>query len=308
MISVNCDLCGADEYKIRYPATLTENSDIQVDAFRCTNPGYGHHPQIVECRRCGYTYANPRWSEDELMMAYGAVEDETYVTERIGRVLTFQKHLAHMEKWTGRGDGRSLLDIGAYIGVFVEEAQKSGWEAVGVEPSDWAAAEAQKRGLNVIVGTQDAPELQGKQFDVVTMWDVIEHVDSPSTEMAKAYRLLKPGGWLVLHTMDIDSLTAKMMGGRWPWLMDMHLHYFSRKSMAQMLEKNGYEVVWSGAMGRYLRLGYIASRVDGLSPALGKLAFAIVGGVGLAEVALPINCGDLFTVYGRKPEMDAEKI
>ena len=302
MILVNCDLCGQDNYKIRYPATLNENSDIQVDAFRCTSPGYGHHPQIVMCHNCGYVYANPRWSEDELIEAYAAVEDETYVTERIGRVLTFQKHLEHMEKWTGSGNGRSLLDIGAYIGVFVEEAQKSGWQAVGVEPSDWAAAEAQKRGLNVIVGTQDTPELQGKQFDVITMWDVIEHVDSPSEEMTKTYHLLKPGGWLVLHTMDIDSLTAKLMGGRWPWFMDMHLHYFSQKSMAQMLEKNGYEVVWSGAMGRYLRLGYIASRVDGLNHTLGSLAEKTVSGLGMKEVAIPLNFGDLFTVYARKPE------
>ncbi|NHZ72592.1 MAG: methyltransferase domain-containing protein [Aquificales bacterium] len=306
MISVNCDLCGQDNYNIRYPATLNENNDIEVDAFRCTNPGYGHHPQIVVCQNCGYVYANPRWSEDELIQAYAAVEDETYVIERVGRVLTFKKHLAHMEKWTGSGNGRSLLDIGAYIGVFVEEAQKSGWDAVGVEPSDWAAVEAQKRGLNIIVGTQDAPELEGKTFDVVTMWDVIEHVDSPAAEMAKAYHLLKPGGWFVMHTMDIDSLTAKLMGGRWPWFMDMHMHYFSQKSMAQMLERNGYEVVWSGIQGRYLRLGYIASRVSGLNQSLGNLANKIVRGLGLAEVALPINFGDLFTVYARKPDRSME--
>lgn len=306
MISVNCDLCGQDDYKVRYAATLDGNSDIQVDAFRCTNPGYGHHPQIVACKNCGYVYANPRWSEDELMQAYGAVEDETYVTERVGRVLTFQKHLQHMEKWTGEGNGRSLLDIGAYIGVFVEEAQKSGWQAMGVEPSDWAAAAAQERGLNVIVGTQDAPELQGKTFDVVTMWDVIEHVDSPSEEMAKAYHLLKPGGWLVMHTMDIDSLTAKLMGGRWPWFMDMHLHYFSQKTMAQMLAQNGYELIWSGVQGRYLRLGYIASRVSGLNQSLGKLVTKIVHGLSLTEVALPINFGDLFTVYARRPEGTTE--
>lgn len=302
MISVKCDLCGQDNYKVRYPATLNGNSDIQVDAFRCTNPGYGHHPQIVDCQTCGYVYANPRWSEDELIGAYAAVEDETYVTERVGRVLTFQKHLQHMEKWTGAGNGRSLLDIGAYIGVFVEEAQKSGWNAIGVEPSDWAAAEAQKRGLNVIVGTQDAPELQGKTFDVVTMWDVIEHVDSPSEEMAKAYHLLNPGGWLVLHTMDINSLIAKIMGKRWPWFMDMHLHYFSQKSMAQMLENNGYEVIWSGSQGRYLRLGYIASRVGGLNQSLGNLVTKAVRSLGLVEKALPINFGDLFTVYARKPD------
>ena len=102
-------------------------------------------------------------------------------------------------------------------------------------------------------------------------------------------------------TMDINSHTAKLMGSRWPWFMDMHLHYFSQKSMAEMLEKNGYEVVWSGAQGRYLRLGYIASRVGGLNQAIRNLTNKAVRGLGLTEKALPINFGDLFTVYARRP-------
>ena len=231
MIEVKCDLCGADEWQVRFPATLSGSDDVRVDAFRCTNPGYGHHPQIVTCNQCGYVYANPRWSEIELIDAYTAVEDETYVTEREGRELTFRKHLQSLEKFTGPANGRSLLDVGAYIGVFVEVAATADWDSWGVEPSDWAAAEAQKRGLNVINGTQDVADLQGRQFDVVTMWDVIEHVDSPSQEIAKAYKLLKPGGLLAVHTMDVDSLTARVMGSRWPWLMDMHLHYFSQKTL-----------------------------------------------------------------------------
>jgi cyclopropane fatty-acyl-phospholipid synthase-like methyltransferase len=193
-----------------------------------------------------------------------------------------------------------LLDIGAYIGVFVEVAAQSGWDAWGVEPSDWASAEAQRHGLNVISGTQHAPELAGRQFDVVTMWDVIEHVNDPRGEVRHSYKLLKPGGVLVLHTMDIDSLTARLMGSRWPWLMDMHLHYFSQKTMRAMLEDVGFEVIWSGTQGRYLRLGYLATRLGGLYAPLGRAAQAIVRLLRLAEVAVPINFGDLFTVYARK--------
>lgn len=304
MIKVTCSLCGQDEFAVRYPATLNGSSDVNVDAFRCTNPGYGHHPQIVQCANCGFVYANPRWAEDDLLAAYTAVEDQTYVSERIGRELTFRKHLQHLQKWTGPGNGRSLLDVGAYIGVFVEVAQAAGWQAMGVEPSDWAAAEAQTRGLDVIVGTQDAPELDGRQFDVVTMWDVIEHVDDPAAEMAKAYRLLKPGGWLVVHTMDVDSLFSRLMGPRWPWYMDMHLHYFSQKTMRQMLAQAGFDVRWTGAQGRYLRLKYIASRIGGLNKTLGKMAKATVHGLKIEQVALSVNFGDLFSAYAQRPLSD----
>ncbi len=287
---------------MRYPATLNGQHDVNVDAFRCTSPGYGHHPQIVQCSHCGFVYANPRWSEEELIAAYTAVEDDTYVSERSGRELTFRHHLRHLERRTGPGNGRSLLDVGAYIGVFVEVAQQAGWEASGVEPSDWAAAEAQKRGLRVIMGTQDAPELAGCQFDLITMWDVIEHVDDPAAEMDKAYHLLKPGGWLAVHTMDVGSLTARLMGPRWPWYMDMHLHYFSRPTMKQMLTQAGFEVAWMGARGRYLRLGYIATRIGGLNRTLGKGVETAVAKLRLAHLPIPVNFGDLFTAYARRPE------
>lgn len=301
MISVPCNLCGQDDWTVRYPATLQNGQDIDVSAFRCTNPGYGSHAQIVQCNHCGLVYANPRWSDEELVAAYTAVTDSTYVEERAGRVLTFGRHLQEMEKHTGPADGRSLLDIGAYIGVFVEVATASGWDAWGVEPSAWAAAEAQAQGLNVIQGTQDAPELAGRQFDVVTMWDVIEHVADPLGELQKACDLLAPGGWIVVHTMDIDSLTARVMGSRWPWLMDMHLTYFSQATLGAMLEKAGFAVAWSGTQGRYLRMGYLASRVGALNDGLGRLANTAVNALNLRQTAVPVNFGDLFTVYARKP-------
>lgn len=298
MIAVNCNLCGRDEWQVRFPATMLEVP--QVQAFRCTSPGYGNHAQIVECLHCGYVYANPRLSEEQLLAAYTAVEDSTYVQEREGRELTFQRHLQHMEKIIGEADGRSLLDVGAYIGVFVEVAAATGWQVCGVEPSAWAVSEAQKRNLPVIAGTQDACELHGKQFDVVTMWDVIEHVDDPTTELQKAYHLLKPGGWVVVHTMDVASLAARLMGSRWPWLMDMHLHYFSQATLAQMMRNVGFEVVWSGTRGRYLRLGYLVTRLGGLHPLWGRLAGIVVNNLGLQETAVPVNFGDLFTVYAQR--------
>lgn len=301
MIDVICNLCGQNDYVVRFPATMRPQEQIVVDAFSCTNPGYGHHAQIVQCRNCGYVYANPRWSGAEILQAYTAVTDETYVQERAGRELTFRKHLQSLEKRVGKANGRSLLDVGAYIGVFVETAVAAGWQACGVEPSEWAASMAQQHGLQVIHGTQDAPDLVDKQFDLVTMWDVIEHVADPSGEIGKAYQLIKPGGWLVIHTMDIDSLIAKLMKARWPWLMDMHIHYFSQKTLRAMLEKNGFEVISSGAEGRYLRLNYLISRVEALNRPLGRLAAWLVNGLRLGQVAVPLNFGDLFTVYAKRP-------
>ena len=299
MITVNCNLCGRDEYRVRFPATA-ESDALRVDAFRCTHAGYGHHQQIVECSHCGLVYANPRWPIGTVLDAYAAVEDETYVEERHGRELTFRHHLRQVERIVGPADGRALLDVGAYIGVFVEVAAAAGWRAEGVEPSAWAAAQARRRGLAVHAGTLASVALPAESFDVVTLWDVIEHLSDPAAELERARQLLRPGGWLVVHTMDIGAPLARLMGARWPWLMDMHLYYFDRRTLPAMMAAHGFDIVWQGAQGRYLRLGYLASRVAGLHAGLGRAARAAVEGLGLHTAAIPINTGDLMTCIGRR--------
>ena len=301
MIEVNCNLCGRDDWKVRFPATTREVGEPDVSTFRCTSPDYGSHAQIVQCNHCDLVYANPQWPPDELVAAYEAVEDETYVQEREGRELTFEKHLNALEKFTGPSNGRSLLDVGAYIGVFVEIAQAHGWLAEGIEPSAWAVSKARERDLPIHQGTQHDMLLTSRKFDVVTMWDVIEHVTDPADELQQAYQLLNPGGWLAVHTMDIDSLIARFLGSRWPWLMDMHLYYFSHTTLTEMIRKNGFEIAWSGTEGRYLRLGYISSRLAGFNRYMGAVSSTLVNALNLSHIAIPINFGDLFTVYARKP-------
>jgi SAM-dependent methyltransferase len=299
MIAVNCNLCGRDDYRVRFPATTTSD-EPRVDAFRCTHPGYGHHAQIVECRHCGLVYSNPRWPTAAVLDAYAAVEDETYVEERLGREITFRRHLRQMERIIGPAGGRRLLDVGAYIGVFVEVACAAGWQAEGIEPSVWAVGEARRRGLNVRAGTLETAGFRESSFDVVTLWDVIEHMAEPAAELERARTVLRPGGWLVVHTMDIDAPVARLMGGRWPWLMDMHLYFFSRRTLGRMLTEAGYEVVWQGTQGRSLRLGYLASRIGGLHAGLGRAARWAVNSLGLSEAAVPVNFGDLRTFISRR--------
>jgi SAM-dependent methyltransferase len=302
MVYINCNICGRDDWRMRFPATAGAPERPELEAFRCTSAGYGRHRQIVQCRHCGHVYANPTWGSQQLLDAYSAVEDEIYLAERFGRERTFTKHLKHLERWTGPGNGRRLLDVGAYIGVFVEVAEAAGWKACGLEPSLWAAGIARDRRLSVINGTLDAPELQGHLFDVVTLWDVIEHLEDPASELVKARQLLLPGGIIAIHTMDVDSVAARLMGPRWPWLMDMHLHYFSRKSLRRLLEQSSFEVLWQGAQGRYVTMDYLVTRVHQFTRPFSRLMDAVVSVAALGQATVPLNFGDLFTVYARRNE------
>ena len=171
---------------------------------------------------------------------------------------------------------------------------------MGVEPSSWAVGAARSNNIPVVEGTIDSSFLDGKQFDVITLWDVIEHLSSPKAEIAKFNAKLKPGGILVVHTMDIDSLAAKVMGTRWPWLMDMHIHYFSRDTLAKLMEDSDFQVMWIGAQGRYLSLGYIASRLGGMSRFMGRISSKMVRILGIQNKTVPVNFGDLITLVARK--------
>jgi 2-polyprenyl-3-methyl-5-hydroxy-6-metoxy-1,4-benzoquinol methylase len=298
---VTCNLCGSQKTRLLYPGTLLdEPSDDEGERYRCTNFRYGVHPPIVQCQVCGLVYANPRQEGAVILQGYRETVDETYLAEREGRVLTFKRNLRPLERLTSHVNRQRLLDVGCHIGVFLEIARERGWGAWGVEPSHWASAEARKRGLRVVTGTLREAAFSDKFFDVVTMWDAIEHLADPLGEVREVNRVLKRSGVLCVHTMDIESPLARIMGGRWPWLMEMHLYYFSRRTLARMLEKAGFRVIRIVTQGRFLRLGYLASRLESYGTRISHLLSGLIGSLGLLEVPVPINLGDLFTAFARK--------
>jgi 2-polyprenyl-3-methyl-5-hydroxy-6-metoxy-1,4-benzoquinol methylase len=298
---IACNLCGSQQTRLRFPGTVAgEAPPTAVEAFRCTSPGYGRHHTIVQCKQCGLVYTNPRLDGSQILDSYQAVEDPLYLEERDGRVLTFERHLRPLEKL--KLPPGKLLDVGAYTGVFVEIAAQHGWEAWGVEPSRWAVEQARAQGLRIIEGTLATSGLAEASIDVVTMWDVIEHLTDPFAEIQQAYRLLKPGGLLAVHTMDIDSLFARVMGARWPWLMEMHVYYFSKRTLQAMLAKAGFaKLLRAEAQGRYLRLGYFATRLGGFSPVVGRACGRLFRALRINDLPIPLNFGDLVTAYALKP-------
>lgn len=300
---VACNICGSYETQLVYPSTLdAEATHPHPNHFRCTTSTYGKHSTIVRCRMCGLVYANPRLETHLVQENYSSVEDPLYEAERDGRVLTFRRNLQPLEKMVRAPlTGKRLLDAGCHIGVLLEVAQERGWHAVGVEPSAWASAVAKARGLNVINATLANAQLPPETFDAATMWDVIEHLTDPAGDLKALYRLLKPGGVIGIHTIDVESALSRIMGSRWPWLMEMHLYYFSPRTLGRLLTDLGFQVETVAYQGRYLRVRYLLSRMERLSPALARFATSVVP-ARLGARAVPINTFDIFTIFARKPE------
>lgn len=298
---VSCNLCGERNARVLYPSTLgTDHDRPDSTHFRCTTAAYGVHPTIVKCNNCGLVYANPRLDSNAIHDNYSRVDDPQYVEERDGRVLTFRRNLKPLERMVSGAPIPKLLDVGCHIGVMLEIAQERGWQAVGVEPSSWAAARAREHGLNVINATLARANLPPEMFDAVTLWDVVEHLTDPAADLRQVHRVLKPGGVVAIHTIDIESPLARIMGARWPWLMEMHLYYFSPRSLGGMIEQIGFRTERVIYQGRYLRLGYLTTRVAPYSRKLSRLMNWTADRLNLCELPVPINFGDLFTIFARK--------
>ncbi|MCX6554500.1 MAG: class I SAM-dependent methyltransferase [Candidatus Aminicenantes bacterium] len=260
-IQVNCPLCGSPDSRLRYPASKGKGEAMTAERFRCTSTSLSRHGDIVQCNRCRLLFSNPQLHPGQVLDIYRAVEDPLYQEEAAARERTFARSLLQLHD-LAKPPGR-LLDVGCYTGVFMKTAAAAGWKVTGVELSAWAAAIAQKESLGPVHASalEDAG-LEAASFDVITLWDVLEHLSRPVAMLENVRRLLKPGGIVAVSTHRVDSFAARILGGRYPFFMDMHLVHFSKPSLERMLVACGFEVLACRRHERVLRLGYFLDRLE----------------------------------------------
>jgi 2-polyprenyl-3-methyl-5-hydroxy-6-metoxy-1,4-benzoquinol methylase len=260
-VRVSCPLCGSPDSRLRYPASEEKGESITAERFRCTSTSLSRHGDIVQCNRCHLVFSNPQLQPERVLDIYRAVEDPLYREESSARERTFARSLLQLQD-LAKPPGR-LLDVGCYTGVFMKVAATAGWKVTGVELSAWAAAIALREGHGQVHASalEDAG-LEAASFDVITLWDVLEHLGRPAAMLENVRRLLKPGGIVAVSTHRVDSLAARLLGGRYPFFMDMHLVHFSRSTLERMLRACGFEVLACRRHVRVLRLGYFLDRLE----------------------------------------------
>jgi 2-polyprenyl-3-methyl-5-hydroxy-6-metoxy-1,4-benzoquinol methylase len=220
------------------------------------------------------------------------------------RMLSGQQRLRDIAK-TKTPPGR-LLDVGCAEGFFLEAAKAGGWECYGVELSSFAAEVASKAGVGeVFCGTLRDAKYPDDHFDVVTMFDVIEHLHDPRAELEEVRRILKPGGLYYLLTPDAKSPAARLMGKRWFEIKPPeHLFYFSTANMNDMLRAAGFEKVTSHAGGKVLTFEYIALVLSRTTPWLSKLLRLGLGWLPIYRRPISFRSGFLLA-QGLKPGASA---
>ncbi len=257
-----CFLCGASRWQVR----------CRIGAY-----------EVRECQGCGLCRTHPIPDKS----AYLDINRSLYTAER--RILTYDSRRAELRKrYTRQLDqierlhgapGKTLLDVGCSIGVFASAAKARGYQVRGVELAEETARYAQATfGLDVFCGTLEEAHYPDQSFDVVTLWDVLEHVGNPIGLLCETRRILKDGGLLVVQCPNVRSKMASIGGERWIWwTVPDHLTHFDPNTMTRLLRRCGFAVAsmetWEPPQDSLLNLLTAATRVG--SEDKGRVAWVL---------------------------------
>lgn len=261
---VDCGLCGSDQRELKF----------------LDGPF-----SVVTCKQCGLTYVTPRLTDAKLIeevynegyWSSAAAKTRGYTDYRSDQPLylrTYRRRLSVIRRHFSR-PGR-VLDVGCAAGYFLRVMQEEGWDVTGLEPSD--AIREHARSLvgaeNVQAELLGAANLSAGSFDLVTMWDVIEHIPDVVAAVKEVRRLLAPGGKFLIETQNVDSRAARVLGKRWQHYKHAeHIYHFNPRTIGEVLARGGFEILENTPKlgGKYVSMGFLAERAGRLHPLLSTL-------------------------------------
>jgi SAM-dependent methyltransferase len=295
---VRCNLCGADDYVVRFEA------------------GVAQAARVVQCKQCSLMYANPRADvPDHVQVEQFDVDfvDQNLDAERFKKESLQVRDYDSTRRILGdRFPARGkLLEVGSGFGYLLDHFRRDGWKVTGVEPNAGLTRHAQNAlKLDVLPKILPEAKFPDASFDAVLMMHVIEHVPDPLDTLSEIWRVLRPGGMLVMETPVYDTLMFKLLGRRERSLScGGHIYFFTSSTLRALSEKAGFRFERSDKVGRSLtfgRLGYnigVMSRSNAIRDAIVGLADK----TGLTDSSFTINVRDMERMYLIKPPAAASK-
>lgn len=295
--SNGCWVCGSHLLREHMPSRIP--LDLDSDLVKVTDSRYGVTACLLQCEDCGFIQAEAQ-SASKIEGLYRGLVDEEYKASSDARRFAFEDLLKRVREQ--RPYAVTLLDIGAGTGILCGEARKAGFEAEGVEPSAWSVAEARRQDLLMHEGYFPHPDVDGRQFDVVTICDVIEHVSCPADLLQAARRCLAPDGLLVIVTPDVDSWAARLMGRRWWHFRPAHIGYFTTRTMAAVMASSGFSLERVESYVWRFPISYLMVRVGSylpISTLTGRL-LKIRRFARLWNLSIPLNLFDSHIYFARQ--------
>ncbi|MGH8556769.1 MAG: class I SAM-dependent methyltransferase, partial [Methylococcales bacterium] len=210
----------------------------------CRSPHYSKHidfPKVpvFKCADCGFIYSGKIMSQESLESYY----KDSFGSDRHikGQIINAKVNIAVVSRLLDLRKIENLLDVGCGYGFFIRNMldQYKLHEAIGLELSDQEASYAiQKLKLDVRNCSVENSNLRHSSFDLVTSFEVIEHLVNPIEFLEKVAALVKPDGYLVIMTDNFESRIAVRMGAHFPkWIPHSHVSHFGPGVLIKTFEK-----------------------------------------------------------------------
>ena len=229
MYSISCPNCGA-------PCV---SRSVHVDRIY---GGRAYRLNLRRCRHCGFAFLveppvvsyDDEYLTKEGVITYGILEKAFHARERVFGITRFVKP----------GPNCKFLDIGIGDGLILHQAEHLGFRGYGIDVNHAGVALARATyGLKAEVFIGDYNDaFKDLLFDVIHMNEVIEHIPDPSKLLSWCRGRLRPGGYIVVQTGNLDSLGSRLAGPGWDYIRPVHTSYFSPKSLTFALNKAGFSV------------------------------------------------------------------
>lgn len=260
---------------------------------------------MAQCEECGLVQLSPMPSAKEIGQLYHEDFDhfKPYIEQLAVHKAYFRQKIEEIQKAANGNKKMRLLDIGCAMGVLLEEAQKKGITAKGVDISRDAVKYCQSNKLSALSGTIQTlkNKLPSRSFDVVTAFQIIEHERDPIGFMYRIHKLLKKGGMVVLATPDYGGFWRRVMGRRWfGFAHPEHVVLLSPKSMRRLLELSGFrDIDIRRDTPRPFPLSFVFTRGADYVPALAWILKPVGRLLGKLDIRNPINPWDDMIVFAR---------
>lgn len=200
---------------------------------------------LVSCLDCSFVFSQRKPTEEELMRYYQSYPRDTALSP-----ITRGRYLALIDYLEKYRKTNNLLDVGCGDGHFLEVAKDKGWKVYGTEFTDEAMSVGEKRGIVMRKGRLKEISFEPKFFDVITSFEVLEHIDDPQDEAKAMYAALRSGGGCYITTPNFGSFSRVLFGPKWNVICyPEHLGYFGKKTLIGLFRSVGMPLVSMATTG-----------------------------------------------------------
>ncbi|GAB4132199.1 MAG: hypothetical protein Fur0041_03270 [Bacteroidia bacterium] len=202
------------------------------------------HAWLVKCRQCGFVFSGRIPEYDELIAHYAKYQRGEAISP-----ITVKRYEELLQTFSNKIKGRTILDVGCGNGDFLDVAASKKWNVYGTEFDPIAVDLCKQKKINIFSGTLKDFDLTD-QLDVITSFEVMEHINNPDEEIQRIHQLLKPGGLFYFTTPNFNSFSRRFLKGKWNVIeYPEHLSYFSPSVIDNTLRGAGFEKIYLKTTG-----------------------------------------------------------